>query len=72
MEEWKRKQQIKLTLATSPTEEGPKSLKDLSARLDQMLEEYNRWLVGEKKDSPLIPYEASAIKTFLLRHYMLS
>lgn len=65
--EWPQKQEIKLHLA-----EKPKSLKELSKALDKILMEYDGWLQREKKDSPLIPYERNAIKTFLLRQYMLS
>ena len=47
-------------------------MEDLSTRLDEVIEEYNQWVVEEKKDSPLIPYERIAIKTYLMRQYMIS
>lgn len=62
---WEPKTEIRIPL----TGEGPKSLKELSTDLDQILEMYNRWLTEEKKDSPLIPYERNACKTFLLWLY---
>jgi len=64
---WPQNQEIVLHLARKP-----KSLKELSETLDRVLMEYSTWLTQEKKDSPLIPYEAAAIKTFLIRQYMLS
>lgn len=47
-------------------------MKELSKILDQLLTEYDLWLVKEKKDSPLIPFERAACKTFLLWAYQRS
>lgn len=69
---WERKNRITLRLTETETEEGPRNLKELSKILDQALEGYSQWVVEEKKDSPLIPYEVFAIRTFLIRQYMLS